>query len=65
MKLQDYIKQNGLRKDWFARKVGVTPQTLHNWLTGQAEPSTTNKRKVYSVTGGNVTPNDFVDMSGK
>jgi predicted XRE-type DNA-binding protein len=33
--LQDWFKTSGLRKKWFAEKIGVCQPTLSNWISGK------------------------------
>lgn len=40
--LSDLIDTAGLAKAELARRLGVSPQAVTNWTTGQAKPSRTN-----------------------
>jgi transcriptional regulator with XRE-family HTH domain len=58
MTLNEYIKKNGLVIKKFAKTLGVTEQSLHNWLNKKT-PSIKNIKKIEAATGGLVKPLDW------
>lgn len=41
----------------------VSRMTVSDWIRGKKLPARENLESIYSVTGGEVTPNDFVDLT--
>lgn len=39
MNLKEYFEESGIRMDWFARKIGITPASIYNICSGKHEPS--------------------------
>lgn len=61
MKLRDYRKLQNLTQTKFAKLIGATSYVIiARYESGVRVPSPTAMRKIYEVTGGKVTPNDFV-----
>lgn len=61
MKLKTYIDANGLTYETFARKQGgVSRSAVEKWCRGERVPHPDQLRRIYAVTDGAVTPNDFV-----
>jgi DNA-binding transcriptional regulator YdaS (Cro superfamily) len=62
MKLDDYFRTTGRQKQAFARAIGVTPQMVSAYIKGDIWPSRERMELIVSETGGEVTPNDFLDV---
>ncbi len=68
MKLAEYLYKNQIRPTTFAHRLGVTRQTLYNYL---ADPDTDAFRiprrevmaKIVKYTNWQVTPNDMYHLS--
>ncbi|SFV33250.1 hypothetical protein SAMN05216456_1933 [Devosia crocina] len=61
MKLISYLKSEALDLDDFATQVGgVTASGVRKWLRDERVPRPDQMRRIFEVTGGQVTPNDFV-----
>ena len=59
-KLEAFLDTRGLSRDDFAKMTATSTLTVYRWLLGDAVPSHDAMRKIYRVTGGVVTPNDWV-----
>jgi predicted transcriptional regulator len=62
MKLDSYLSENGFTCGQFARLIGVTPQAVDRYVKGQRIPNEEVMPKIYEMTNGEVTPNDFFDL---
>lgn len=63
MKLDSYIREQGLTSAQFAKVAGISSkQTVHNYRHGIRFPSPGNLRRIREATKGAVTPDDFVDQ---
>lgn len=38
IKFKTFIKENGIKQRWLADQLGVTEQTIHNWVHGSHYP---------------------------
>lgn len=62
-------------KDWRGRAdktqadvalaVGVDPLTVSSWETGRKKPNATNMAKLFRLSGGAVTANDFYSVTNE
>ncbi len=59
MTLQQYLTQTGLSQQKFADLVGITQMTVSRYVHGLRLPRRAHMQRIYEVTGGSVTPNDF------
>lgn len=67
MKLDVWLKTpnaDGTRKrrDEFASRIGVHPQMISGYCSGKTCPSMDTQRKIFTETGGAVTPNDWAGV---
>lgn len=60
MQLADYLKANGISDEDFGQSIGVTRQAVHRYKTFDRFPERPVLTKIVEVTGGDVTPNDFL-----
>lgn len=60
MKLKDWLHKNGVAQAALAAHIGVTQAAVSMWVNGVMVPEPATMRKIHRVTGGKVTPNDFV-----
>lgn len=61
MKLAAYMKLKGVTPDEMARKMGdASPSGVIKWLRGERTPRPDQQRRIFEVTEGAVTPNDFI-----
>lgn len=61
MKLAAYLTANEVLDVVFAEKLGVTRQTLWRYKSGERRPEWDVLERIKRETGGQVTPNDFLD----
>lgn len=50
------------RRDKFASDIGVTPQMISAYCTGDVWPGKERQVLIFKETGGDVTPNDWADI---
>ena len=62
MKLSEYIKNKNLPYAEVAELLGVDPQAIYYWISGERIPKPENMRKIFEITGGAVTANDFFNL---
>lgn len=60
MTLATYLKLPGVTATALARHLGVAHSTVLRWADGSTQPGTERLRRLYDVTDGAVTPNDFL-----
>ena len=59
MKLKDYLTEHGLKKTYFAKKIGIHPLTLSRILrTNMTSQVIANM--IHQLTKGQVGPLDFI-----
>jgi len=59
MTLKEYLKTHNLKADEFAKSAGFSSGGVLKWLSGERFPRSVALKKIYEVTNGAVTPNDF------
>ncbi len=65
MKLDVWLKQNKIARSAFARQVGLSPASVTALCNDQsAWISRESAERIAAATGGAVTPNDFLGLSG-
>jgi 3,4-dihydroxy 2-butanone 4-phosphate synthase/GTP cyclohydrolase II len=65
MKLDAWLSQNKIGRSAFARMVGMSPATVTALCNDQnAWISRESAERIAAATGGSVTPNDFLGLSG-
>lgn len=64
MKLNDFLRLTGMSARQFAKGIGVTPQSMSRYLHHGRVPRSQVMQRIYTVTQGAVTPNDFYPASG-
>ncbi len=62
MKLAQYLRQNGLTLNEFAKTCGTSASTILRIKDGEVAPSKRVARAVWNATGGQVTPNDLYGL---
>lgn len=60
MKLQDYLKSEGLTVRQFADQIGETESAVRKWVYGQRQPSLPAAVAVERATKGAVTSSDLL-----
>lgn len=59
MHLRDYLMLTGIKQRHFAKLLGISDKTLHNYLVGYRNPTEELAKKIESMTGGIVTVRDM------
>jgi hypothetical protein len=65
MKLADHLKRVGKSPEAFAPEIPTTGQTIRRWLSGECVPRPETMRRIFDVTGGAVTADDFYGLPKK
>lgn len=65
MELKEYLKKYGITKTGFARRMGVTYDTVINIINGKAYPSAKTAQKIVELTNGEVTFEDLFKKKEK
>lgn len=60
MKLAEYLSENNIKRQDFARCVGVSEVAITRYSNGTRTPRPEMMRAIVDVTNGAVTPNDFL-----
>lgn len=60
MTLAEWRKTKGVKQRWVADRLGVGTVTVSRWETGTRIPDYQLMREIYSVTAGDVAPNDWI-----
>jgi DNA-binding transcriptional regulator YdaS (Cro superfamily) len=59
MFLKDYCKENGLKMNWMAKKIGVSYTHLVACSTGKFKASKELADKIFNITNGQVTQKEI------
>lgn len=65
MTLAEYLDKAETSDTAFAEMIGVSRQALHRYKTGERRPEWNVLERIRDVTGGQVTPNDFLDAPAR
>jgi len=65
MKLRTYRAMSNLTQHEIAQKLGVSELSIIKYEGGTNMPSRETMLRIYEMTGGLVTPNDFFDLESK
>jgi hypothetical protein len=61
MELRPWIREHDLTNSDFARLIRCRPQVVHKWIGGSI-PDPKYMRRIYRMTRGKVSPNDFYKL---
>ena len=61
MKLADYLEKHDISRTDFAAKIGKQPSYITMVCQGQFWPGRDVMERIVEITGGKVTPNDFLE----
>jgi len=61
MKLSVFLEENNLSASAFARAIQVDPATVLRIRAGKVFPHRKTMQAIWTATGGQVGPNDFLD----
>lgn len=59
MTLKEYLKNKKIGVTALSRAIGCGQPMCTAWANGRKLPNKENMQKIFLVTGGQVTPNDF------
>lgn len=59
-RLEKYLKHRGITQRSFAKKIGVTPNTLNSLIKGKSIPGLLLAYEIQRQTGGMVTFEDWI-----
>ncbi|MGY4224398.1 transcriptional regulator with XRE-family HTH domain [Bradyrhizobium sp. USDA 4503] len=62
MKLSDWIAREGLSHQEVGDRIGKSQAAVSRYAAGKRMPDEETLIKIFEVTAGEVTPNDFVDL---
>ena len=62
VRLGEWRRSAGLTLDAMGNRLGVGPETVRRYESGQRIPSRQHMARIYLATGGAVAPNDFYDL---
>lgn len=62
MLLRYYLHQKGLKASQFADMIDATEMAVSHYLAGKRIPAPVIMRRIYEVTKGKVTANDFYNF---
>lgn len=65
MRLAAYLEKKGISRAEFAEMVDVSAGLVTQWCDGTVWPKRDNAIRIRHVTGGAVTPNDFLPPTSK
>lgn len=60
MRLENYLEKMKLTQEQFAQTIGVKQNAVSQWISGDRSPRPNSMRRIYEVTKGKVTANDFI-----
>lgn len=59
MTLQEYLKENGISPERFAKKINVSGQAVRYWILGKRHPSPKNIRTIQNLTDNQIKPESW------
>ncbi|MGR4927336.1 helix-turn-helix domain-containing protein [Bradyrhizobium sp. CAR08] len=62
MKLSDWITREGLSHQEVGDRIGKSQAAVSRYVAGKRMPDEETLIKIFEVTGGEVSPNDFVAL---
>lgn len=65
MTLSDFLTEAQLTHAEFGRKIQTTQATVSRYANGSRVPRPAVMARIQAVTGGRVTPNDFIPFKPK
>lgn len=61
-KLGKYLEKKNIKPQEFAQEIDVCRYTVDRYIDGSRKPKDHIKEKIFYVTGGEITPNDWFDL---
>lgn len=68
MRLKTWLSMQGRSNGWLGRKIGCRPEVVRRWCLppthpNHRKPNNPNMAAIARITRGEVSPNDFHDLS--
>ena len=63
--LAQWLSSKSLTQAQFARMVGVAPNTVYRWISGERRPDWTTMRRLADITAGEITPDSFLSQPAR
>lgn len=63
MKLETYLKENGLTDEAFGSLASLSQSQISRIKRGKSWPTKEAMERIFTVSNGEVTPNDFVPLT--
>lgn len=64
-KLSKYLSKKKLSQQKFAEMIGVTQAAVNRYVNGVQKPEENIMVKIFEITKGEVTPNDFYGIKSE
>lgn len=65
MKLETYIREKDITVESVAAQCGCSVQNVYYWMNGRHSPSKEHMQRIFELTGGAVTANDFYGIEAE
>lgn len=62
MRFADWLTTTETSEHHFAARCGVARETVRRWRTGARDPDLETMARIFDLTGGQVTPNDWAGV---
>lgn len=59
MRLAEYLEEKKISDSAFAAQIGTSTQSVHRYKSGQRFPRPKILSKIFEISGGQITANDF------
>ena len=63
MRLEEWFEKRGVKRRWIAEMLDVDPAYVSRWRKGE-RPSYEQRRRIFLLTQGDVTHDDWGDTDG-
>jgi transcriptional regulator with XRE-family HTH domain len=63
MNLTEWRRRQGLQSRQAAARLGIGPKSYSRYEAGRRIPRPATLRRIFLITGGAVTPDDFYDIA--
>jgi hypothetical protein len=52
--LENWFQNEGIRKNWFAKRLGTDSASISRWLSGKVRPHKPVRKRIEELTNGDV-----------
>jgi len=60
MLIKEYLEERGMSTAEFSRRVGITPQTMYNFMRGKCEPRLSTAMRIVELGEGKIKYEDLI-----